>query len=659
MPPPAPRRPPASRHPIAPPDAAGFAPGPPPAPHARDSGSADIALGGPAARASAGVTGAGVRIGILSDSFDALGGAAGDIAAGRLPAAGVTVLKDGPPDAGSDEGRAMAQLIHATAPDAELLFYTAFDGEADFAAGIDALRQAGCDIIVDDITYPDEPMFQLAGPINAAVQRALDAGVDYFTAVGNEGRSFYEAAFTPVSTLVAGISGQPILAQRFAGGAASQAVTIPAGAAVTLTLEWDAPYGADTPASLAAAALLGGRAVARSAQSGREPEVFFTFPVQNVTVTYSLVIFQAPGAPAPGLLKYVLEGGGSISGGGAGIGSGSAIGHALVPGANAVGAVDVEDTPAQGGAPAPEAFSSSGPGMLLFSPDGARLAAPQPLAVPAFLAPDGAATSVIDPFFGTSAAAPAAAAVAALLLQADAGLTNADVTFLLIDSAIPAGAASVAGAGLIQADRAVAYAATRVISGSVQPTIHGTSRGGTINATEGAQWVFTGDAPTAVLAAGADTVVTGAGADTVDLAGVSGAVLPGAGALLVNRIAGQATVAAGPGSVTVLGGAGGGLIHGGAAGHNALTAGDAATTLVAGGAGDTLVAAGAGGDLLMSDVAGPVTLSAGGSTGGNTFSLAGSGGGLVLAGPGANSIFLGAGDNVVVISDGSRVSLAV
>jgi len=90
-----------------------------------------------------GVTGAGFTVGVLSDSFDYLGGAAADEADGALPPASqVSVLKDLPnPNnpAGTDEGRAMMQIVHDVAPGAGLDFYTAFVSQQDFAAGILAL----------------------------------------------------------------------------------------------------------------------------------------------------------------------------------------------------------------------------------------------------------------------------------------------------------------------------------------------------------------------------------------------------------------------------------------------------------------------------------------------------------------------------------------
>ena len=84
---------------------------------------------------------------MLSDSFNDLGGAAADEADGALPsAANIDVIKD-LASGGTDEGRAMMQIIHDIAPGASLAFYTAFDSEQDFANGILALAAAGCKVI--------------------------------------------------------------------------------------------------------------------------------------------------------------------------------------------------------------------------------------------------------------------------------------------------------------------------------------------------------------------------------------------------------------------------------------------------------------------------------------------------------------------------------
>jgi hypothetical protein len=149
------------------------------------------------------VDGAGITIGVLSDSYDTNAspqGAAEDIASGDLPGAGnplgnttpVVVLQDSPNR--TDEGRAMLQLVHDIAPKSRLGFATANGGEVNFANNIRALAGmpdapntvAGfkADIIVDDISYLTEPMFQ-DGIIAQAVDDVAAAGVSYFSSAGN------------------------------------------------------------------------------------------------------------------------------------------------------------------------------------------------------------------------------------------------------------------------------------------------------------------------------------------------------------------------------------------------------------------------------------------------------------------------------------------
>src|SRR5215831_5081779 len=97
-----------------------------------------------------GIDGTGVKVGVLSDSATPARVAA-LIATGDLPPD--TVVLPGQASTGSDEGTAMMEIVHDLAPGAKLYFATANGGQANFANNINALRAAGCDIIVDDITY--------------------------------------------------------------------------------------------------------------------------------------------------------------------------------------------------------------------------------------------------------------------------------------------------------------------------------------------------------------------------------------------------------------------------------------------------------------------------------------------------------------------------
>ena len=104
------------------------------------------------------VNGEGVKIGVISDSFDKQlftgdSNATLDVSAGDLPGLAnpngylnpVTVVKDYPYGVASDEGRAMLQLIHDVAPSADLAFSTGVLSPRDFALAIEDLALAGCD----------------------------------------------------------------------------------------------------------------------------------------------------------------------------------------------------------------------------------------------------------------------------------------------------------------------------------------------------------------------------------------------------------------------------------------------------------------------------------------------------------------------------------
>src|SRR4029450_63592 len=138
----------------------------------------------------ASVNGAGLKIGVLSDGVNTLAARQGS---GDLPA-GLTVL---PGQAGSgDEGTAMLELVYDLAPGAQLYFATAFTSITSFAQNIKDLRTAGCDIIIDDVSYFNETPFQDGQPaptntnggvVIQAVNDVTASGAMYFSSAGNSG----------------------------------------------------------------------------------------------------------------------------------------------------------------------------------------------------------------------------------------------------------------------------------------------------------------------------------------------------------------------------------------------------------------------------------------------------------------------------------------
>ena len=162
------------------------------------------------AQTNYGTLGAGIKVGALSDSYNALSTsypvhAAQDVASGDLPGTGnpegyttpVTVVADY--SGGEDEGRAMLQIIHDVAPAAQLFFNTADTSEAGFASAITTLQSTyGCNVICDDVGYYDEPAFS-DGVVAQAVDKAVTAGATYFSSAGNDGNSGYTATFNGVA----------------------------------------------------------------------------------------------------------------------------------------------------------------------------------------------------------------------------------------------------------------------------------------------------------------------------------------------------------------------------------------------------------------------------------------------------------------------------
>ncbi len=161
------------------------------------------------------VNGSGVKVGVISNSFNRAGGMAASISAGELPGPGnpngftkpVQIVRDALPTewVGSiaDEGRAIAEIIHDVSPGAELAFYAPFDGQAiAMAAAFRALAASGCQIIVDDVFGLISPFYQ--DDIATKVIDSLVAkGITIFSAAGNFGSGesnqiwrFYEKPFT-------------------------------------------------------------------------------------------------------------------------------------------------------------------------------------------------------------------------------------------------------------------------------------------------------------------------------------------------------------------------------------------------------------------------------------------------------------------------------
>jgi subtilisin-like proprotein convertase family protein len=445
------------------------------------------------------VTGTGVKLCALSDGVDSLSVSQ---ASGELPAVDVLAGQEGD----GDEGTAMLEILHDLAPNAELGFATAFNGDASFADNIRALRfDLGCDVIVDDILYYNESPFQ-DGPIARSVDAVAADGAVYFSSAGNQGNvvdgtaAHWEGQWSDSGAALGKFAGtahdfdpDPVRVQ------AVNPLTASASAA-PVTLFWADPLGrSDNDYDLYATDSAGNVvAFSQGVQNGTQD------PYERLNTTaggqrISIVKFRGESRyldlstyrgrftdTADGLKKFVTPGvtrGHSAANG--------AISVAAAPAAVAFSRALEPGDPANPVGPFPgtfsaatklERFTSDGPRRTFFAPDGSPRE--EVRQKPDITAADGVQTSVpgFNPFFGTSAAAPNAAAIAGLVLSGNPGLSPAEVREALTATAVDIVAPGVdnrSGAGVVLADAVLAHtgASPQPLPKAGAPTLRNDSDG--------------------------------------------------------------------------------------------------------------------------------------------------------------------------------------
>jgi subtilisin family serine protease len=259
-----------------------------------------------------------------------------------------------------------------------------------------------------------------------AVRAAVLAGVSYHSAAGNEATAHYGAAF------------RATLGSDYHDFATSGApdnydeIDVAPGQELDCVLQWDDPFGAatddydlelydlSTPVPTFVIA-----SVNRQTGSQDPYEDFAVVNSRRVVARAGVAIRKVSGgARVLGLfcfggtkLQYVTAGG-------------SVVGHPAVAEVVTVGAVDAGDP----GLDTVEDYSSQGP-VLLYVPARATRAKPDLVAF------DGVTVSAagFSPFFGTSAAAPDTAAVAALMLSKNACRLPAQIQKTLTATAVDIG----------------------------------------------------------------------------------------------------------------------------------------------------------------------------------------------------------------------------
>jgi hypothetical protein len=453
-----------------------------------------------AASNAAGFNGTGTTVGVLSDSFNTSSGfgvvdtALTDVLTGDLPntttipgGEGLKFLIELDPNIFgpfTDEGRAMAQIVHDVAPGASLCFATAATGEVDFANNIRTLRtdpRCNADVLVDDFIYEDEPFFS-DGIVAQAVDEVATSDslpghkVSYFAAAGNQAGQGYSSDLRivpdailrslPSGSLRVNLNTIPSdidTAGGFHNFDPNGGLTIAQDFFFTdftdFSFQWDDLF--DTPGGITTDLnLLFFDPATGDFLFAVNDDSFQTLrPIEN----FSLFTGNGPGTFAEVLMAVARTGNGShlakrikyVAFGSvfdlSGFNTASTpvtFGHSAARNANSVAAVSYTTDPIVFGPPnfkpLIEGFSSPGPVSISFDSQGKRLNTPEVRQKPDIAAPDGVNTTFFPEaeifgalgldfegdfglpdgfpnFFGTSAAAPHAAGVAALLIQKAGG----------------------------------------------------------------------------------------------------------------------------------------------------------------------------------------------------------------------------------------------
>jgi hypothetical protein len=389
--------------------------------------------------AQTGNNGTGVTVAIMSDDVQSISVIEGR---GELPA--VTIVQ---PSANptthttfTDEGTMMLEEVHAVAPGANLDFCGP-DSLVEYVGCLTNLTAAGVNIIADDISYPGYDAMNAQNSATQAIQSIITANpnVMFFTSADNYQSQYWQGAYNP--TQVTGTSftcnGQTdTYFHQFVAQVEVNEWTITAPVP-PVVLQWADPFTANVSNfDLYVLNSTGGVVACASAAA---PDALAFIDTVTAAGTYYIAI-GTPDASLNGKYIKLIAYGGSNGDDFKYTTSGAfTSSQQLATGESNVGAVNGSD----GVGDTIESFSSIGPIQL-------ELPTPSTIAAPTVAAPDGVTvdnngtTFDASTFYGTSAAAPNAASVAALLRSSFPSL-SATATL----AALQGGAAAIAAYGAV------------------------------------------------------------------------------------------------------------------------------------------------------------------------------------------------------------------